>query len=207
MSELQLESGTYRIRITDKYPQNAELVVQVSGDEYEEFFVQTSHEFTLTSNSSLSTYMNGDGSGNSYINWVVEVPRPEEDVDIYSQLAIVPAAISSELDNHGEERIHIAPYVEEPELQPQGPSCTPADFTNWDAGVYLSSPVPTLYEGESVYIDYPISQWGVYSEADLVISLDNILGDIPAGSYPEVALVTVGGYMGCLDLIVRYPEG
>ena len=130
-----------------------------------------------------------------------------EVTDIYSQPSIVPAAVSSELDNHGEERIHIAPYIEEPEPQPQGPSCTPADFTNWDAGVYLSSALPTLYEGESVYIDHPIAQGGTYYEGDLVISFDEVLGDIPAGSYPGVALVTEGGYMGCLDLVVRYPEG
>lgn len=34
---------------------------------------------------------------------------------IYEQPAIVPAAVSSELDDAGEERIHVAPYLEEEE--------------------------------------------------------------------------------------------
>lgn len=40
---------------------------------------------------------------------VGDAPAPS-DGSIYSQPSIVPAAVSSELDNHGEERIHIAPY-------------------------------------------------------------------------------------------------
>lgn len=38
---------------------------------------------------------------------------PTEVVNLYEQQAIVPAAVSSQLDVTGEERIHIAPYVEQ----------------------------------------------------------------------------------------------
>jgi hypothetical protein len=44
------------------------------------------------------------------------------DVPLYSYPAIVPAALSSELDNHGEERIHVAPYIDEAEYTPTPPT-------------------------------------------------------------------------------------
>lgn len=55
-------------------------------------------------------YNYSDGVARVLLAYPTEAPVV---TDIYSQPAIVPAAVSSELDNHGEERIHIAPYIEQ----------------------------------------------------------------------------------------------
>lgn len=56
--------------------------------------------------------------------------EPQE--DMYLMPAIVPAAVSSELDDSGEERIHIAPYVDV--VVPEAPEtvCTSIQFTPYD---------------------------------------------------------------------------
>lgn len=44
--------------------------------------------------------------------WEGQGPEPYFSEDLYSYPSIVPAAVSSELDESGEERIHIAPYMD-----------------------------------------------------------------------------------------------
>lgn len=97
-----------------------------------------------------------------------------EITDIYSQPAIVPAAVSSELDNHGEERIHIAPYVDPPELSPD--SCMSA----------IASPNEPSYMFISEMTDIPdtINQ-AIQDGLPLIVAIPDYSGSLYEFWYSE----------------------
>lgn len=77
-----------------------------------------------------SAVVAADSSGDIFFNYfggsspVTEVSMTQEvpSGDLFSYSAIVPAAVSSELDESGEERIHIAPYADSEEGSPEPPT-------------------------------------------------------------------------------------
>jgi len=78
---------------------------------------------------------------------------------LYEYPSIVPAAVSSELDNHGEERIHIAPYVEDTSYDP-APVCVLLYGTDvWGTGgdnssitIDFADNMPVWFDPESPFV-------------------------------------------------------
>lgn len=72
-----------------------------------------SREFTVPQDGEYTLEYTGSESPSSVGFRLERYGQVEVEItDIYAQPSIVPAAVSSELDNHGEERIHVAPYVD-----------------------------------------------------------------------------------------------
>lgn len=122
MAEFNLPAGVYRLRVTGHTSEDG-LFVDVASDEgwqSTEWLLDV-WEFTL--NSPGMVYTRTQGLAGDWVEFVVEqkmeAPEPAEPPIVsYDNPAIVPAAVSSELDDGGEERIHIAPYVEPPAVVP-----------------------------------------------------------------------------------------
>lgn len=97
------------------------------------------------------------------IEYVEEAPEPEV-IDMYSMPSIVPAAVSSELDDGGEERIHIAPYVEPPPPPPPPPPVLEPICVGESEGGMVLVVLPEEFRDESEIIVYTSSgdQCGYY---------------------------------------------
>ena len=99
-----------RPRLVRKYLSDREVVVAwpVRGKNQYRIAFADGYVVSMTMNGegvptfSLQKYFYGGGGVDPYVS-----------EDLYSYPSIVPAAVSSQLDDNGEERIHIAPYIDE----------------------------------------------------------------------------------------------
>lgn len=135
----------------------------------------------------------------------VEVWRECEgaELGVYDQKSIIPAAVSSELDNHGEERIHIAPYEDfvSSDVPPEPePDCAEVIITPYSYPETLGGPsgMPEWWSPETAFaIRVPGSfiVWYFYydSETDRYRSSEDITlpfnGDYEQTLHGEVAAI------------------
>lgn len=83
--------------------------------------------------------------------------------DLYEQKAIVPAAVSSQLDVTGEERIHIAPYEEKDNT----PAPAPVEKCSYIFGTYGYSEGELVVVRESNVRDMP--SWFAWGESQFLV--------------------------------------
>lgn len=141
------------------------------------------------------------GNGTIRFEYASETPEIE---NIYDQPSIVPAAVSSELDNHGEERIHIAPYVDVILPGPGPEVCTELFVTPYESPyTYGPSPshTPSWWEpGMSFAVRFPDSGTGdvwyfYYDEEDETYRTEDspefpFNGDYEATLHGQIAEIT-----------------
>lgn len=131
-----------------------------SWDYYSEMYVEGTGEFVELTLADGENVVLSQASGDNVQISIVYVTEAAP-VDVYSQPSIVPAAVSSELDNHGEERIHIAPYVDVTLPEPGPEVCAELSVDPYESPyTYGPSPshMPSWWEpGMSFAVRFPDS--------------------------------------------------
>lgn len=182
-----------------------------SWEYYSEMYVEGAGEFVELTLAVGENVVLSQASGDNVQISIVYVTEAAP-VDIYSQPSIVPAAVSSELDNHGEERIHIAPYAEPEQATPTPPApslCTSASVSVGSNHISLEGGFD-LDSGRLVLVGYPVDLNGWYypaeGEADPYIELESSV-TLDDGIYVNVEITpSEAPIVGCLNLTVYAPH-
>lgn len=157
MRNYQLTAGRYRITETfNEYCNwgmgtlDGEILATGTAGESAVFNVPADGEYILY-------YAAGGGGGWVGFRLEREITQEAEVTNIYDLPAIVPAAVSSELDNHGEERIHVAPYIEPAQEEPKPvDECVYVEYDQWASG-------------GPVLIDFSVPYWVLLEDGAYVV--------------------------------------
>jgi hypothetical protein len=175
--------------------------------------VRSKNQYRLAFSDGYITSMTMNGAGTPTFSlqkyfYQPDPVNPYVSDDLYSYPSMVPAAVSSELSDDGEERIHMAPYVEDVKeavapVPPPVPSvCIPASTTTVSYIIHLDDPLNAA-KGMDVEVGYPISRGGVVSYDGYGVEMWDYF-EVEEGSYTDVPVTDYydGTYLGCLRLTV-----
>src|SRR5690606_25941121 len=137
-------------------------------------YLNQGESYTMSAESDEQTVRISSGSGNEARVKIEYVPT--EVVNLYEQQAIVPAAVSSQLDVTGEERIHIAPYhevvVPEPEVDcaeldisstgGTNSIIQDSDLSNLPSWLVLGDPMEIRFYPDGEWSQYELDEHGRY---------------------------------------------